>query len=62
MLIGYLGFDTLNELSPEIGIKNTNLARKMMDFAERKAGEENYTTAQDMAYLPGAALLRKVFK
>ena len=22
-----------------------------MDFAKRKAGEENYTTAQDMAYL-----------
>ena len=51
LLIGYLGFDTLNTYFKEMGLKNTNLARKMMDFAERRRGEENYTTAQDMAFL-----------
>ena len=34
-----------------MGLKNTNIARKMMDFKERRKGEENYTTAGDMAYL-----------
>lgn len=51
LLIDFLGFDTLNDYFKKIGLKNTNLSRKMMDFKERRAGEENYTTAQDMAYL-----------
>lgn len=51
VLIDYLGFDTLNAYFKKIGLKNTNIARNMMDFAERSEGEENYTTAEDMAYL-----------
>jgi len=51
VLIDYLGFDTLNAYFKKMGLKNTNLSRKMMDFAERSEGEENYTTARDMAYL-----------
>ena len=51
VLIDYLGFDTLNAYFKKMGLKNTNLARRMMDFRERREGEENYTTAQDMAYL-----------
>lgn len=51
MLIDRLGLDTLNSYFKKLGLKNTNLARKMMDFKERSEGEENYTTAQDMAYL-----------
>lgn len=51
VLIDYLGFDALNAYFRKIGLKNTNLARRMMDFAERRQGEENYTTARDMAYL-----------
>jgi len=51
VLIDYLGFDSLNAYFKKIGLKNTNLARKMMDFKERREGEENYTTAKDMAYL-----------
>lgn len=51
VLISHLGFDTLNEYFKKMGLKKTNLARKMMDFAERSAGEENYTTAVDMAFL-----------
>ena len=50
-LIDLLGFDTLNTYFTKIGLKNTNIARKMMDFEERKEGVENYTTAQDMAYI-----------
>ena len=51
ILIDYVGFDTLNTYFSKIGLKNTNIARKMMDFAERREGEENFTTAEDMAYL-----------
>jgi beta-lactamase class A len=50
-LIDFLGFDTLNAYFKKMGLKNTNIARKMMDFEERREGVENYTTAQDMAYL-----------
>ncbi len=51
LLIDFLGFDTLNAYFKKMGLKNTNIARKMMDFEERREGEENYTTAEDMAYL-----------
>ncbi|MCX5715199.1 MAG: class A beta-lactamase-related serine hydrolase, partial [Candidatus Omnitrophica bacterium] len=51
LLINLLGFDTLNSYFKKMGLKSTNLARKMMDFKERSEGEENYTTAQDMAFL-----------
>lgn len=50
-LIDLLGFDASNEYFKKMGLKNTNIARKMLDFEKRKDGEENYTTAQDMAYL-----------
>jgi len=50
-IIDLLGFDNLNAYFKKMGLKNTNIARNMMDFAERKEGEENYTTAGDMAYL-----------
>ena len=51
LLIGYLGFDVLNLYFHRLGLRHTNLSRKMMDFAQRKKGVENYTTAGDMAYL-----------
>ncbi len=51
VLIDFMGFDTLNTYFKKMGLKNTNIARKMMDFEERREGEENYTTAEDMAYL-----------
>ncbi|MDO9464385.1 MAG: serine hydrolase [bacterium] len=51
LLIDYIDFDTLNTYFKKIGLKNTNLARKMLDFKERKEGVENYTTAEDMAFL-----------
>ncbi len=51
LLIDFMGFDTLNAYFKKMGLKDTNLARKMMDFKERREGEENYTTAADMAGL-----------
>lgn len=51
MLIENMGFDELNRYFSKIGLKHTNLARKMMDFKLRKDGVENYTTAGDMAYI-----------
>lgn len=51
ILIDLLGFEALNGYFNRIGLRNTNLVRRMMDFEERKKGVENYTTARDMAYL-----------
>ncbi|TAM36682.1 serine hydrolase [bacterium] len=59
VLIDFLGLDTLNRYFKKMGLKNTNIARRMMDFVERRAGEENYTTAQDMAYLLEELYYRK---
>ena len=49
ILIDLLGFGYLNTLFAEMELENTNLARKMMYFKQRKKGMENYTTARDMA-------------
>ncbi|MFA5156605.1 MAG: serine hydrolase [Candidatus Omnitrophota bacterium] len=51
MLIGYMGFEPLNAYFRKLGLENTNLSRKMMDFKSRKAGVENYTSARDTAFL-----------
>jgi len=51
MLIGLMGIDNLNVSFKELGLKNTNLSRKMMDFTYREEGIENYTTAQDIAFI-----------
>ncbi len=51
MIIEYMGFDTLNEYFKKIGLKSTNISRKMIDFKQRRRGIENYTTAGDIAFL-----------
>lgn len=51
ILIDLLGFKAFNDYFIRLGLRNTNLVRRMMDFDERKEGRENYTTAEDMAYL-----------
>lgn len=51
MLIEYLGFDSLNNYFKKIGLNNTNIARKMMDFKSRRYGLENFSSAADLAYL-----------
>ena len=50
-LIDLLGFDALNEYFKKMGLRNTNISRKMLDYKGRRAGLENYTTASDMAYI-----------
>lgn len=49
MLIDLLGFDYLNRTFMEMGLQQTNLSRKMMDFRSRDKGIENYTSAREMA-------------
>lgn len=49
ILISRMGMDTLNKYFDRMGLKHTNLSRKMMDFKARKNGIENYTSAGDMA-------------
>lgn len=51
ILIDWMGRDTLNAYFGKLGLRNTNLSRKMMAFADRRGGKENYTTAEDMAYI-----------
>lgn len=51
MLIDYFGFDLFNSYFKKMGLHNTNIARKMMDFKKRKEGLENFTSAGDLAYL-----------
>lgn len=57
MLVDLLGFGYINQKFLEFGLKNTDLRRGVMDLQWRRAGIENYTTAEDMAYL-----LRKIYK
>ncbi|MFA5117057.1 MAG: serine hydrolase [Candidatus Omnitrophota bacterium] len=51
MLIDLLGFNYLNDTFKKLGLKNTNIVRKMMDFKSRKRGRENFTTAADLAFM-----------
>ena len=51
MLISMLGFDYLNTMFHKMGLSETNLSRKMMDFSLRRQGVDNYTTAEEMASL-----------
>lgn len=56
-VIDLLGFDYINGKNSELGLKDTVLKRKMMDFQSRERGIENYTTTSDIAYL-----LEKIYK
>ncbi|MDD5130342.1 MAG: class A beta-lactamase-related serine hydrolase [Candidatus Omnitrophica bacterium] len=51
MLTSMLGVDYLNNVFNSLGLRNTNLSRRIADFYSRDRGIENYTTAQDMALL-----------
>lgn len=51
VLIDRLGFAYLNNCFKKLGLKNTNISRKIMDFKERKEGRENFTTSSDTAFL-----------
>ena len=51
VLIDLVGFEPVNRLAAELGLKATALQRKMLDFAAAKAGRQNYTSAADMSRL-----------
>ena len=51
ILIDRFGMDAVNTAMRNFGLPATVLQRKMMDFAAAKAGRENLTTPQDMAFL-----------
>ena len=51
IIIDLLGFDYLNQAFKALGLENTNISRKMMDFKSRREGIENYTDCQDLAYI-----------
>jgi beta-lactamase class A len=57
MLIELLDFDYLNNSFKKLGLKYTNLKRKMMDFSRRRQGVENFTTAAEMS-----AILEKFYR
>jgi len=51
ILTNKLGIAYLNNYFISLGLANTNLSRKIADFGTRDRGIENYTTAEDMAYI-----------
>ena len=51
MLIQLLGMDAINTLARRLGCGDTFLGRKMMDFAARDAGKDNFTSPTDMNIL-----------
>ncbi len=51
MLIDRIGIKNLNKIFKDLGLKNTNIDRFVMDLSARDKGIENYTTAEDMSLL-----------
>lgn len=51
LLIDRIGFDKVNALARNLGLKHTTLNRHMLDFQARARGEDNYTCASDMVTL-----------
>lgn len=47
-VIELLGFDSINRCCKDLGLMETALNRKMMDFEAGAQGRENYTTSSDM--------------
>ena len=56
-IIDILGFGYINSFFVNIGLKDTSIRRKMMDFLSRRRGIENYTSSRDMAYV-----LKRIYK
>jgi len=61
ILIDRLGFDYINQVFEELGLEKTRLNRKMIDFAARDQGVENYTTAAEMTGLLDRIYHRRCF-
>ncbi|MGI6129114.1 MAG: serine hydrolase [bacterium] len=50
-LIDLVGMEHVNLFLRDLGLKHTVLQRKMMDSAAAKAGQDNFTSAEDMGLL-----------
>lgn len=51
VLIDYMGLEKLNQYFKKIGLTETKIQRKMMDFVQMERGYDNITTAREMAAL-----------
>lgn len=51
VLLDLVGMETTNQTMSRLGLGQTRLERRFMDFAARQAGRDNWTTATDMALL-----------
>ncbi|GMA99821.1 serine hydrolase [Pelosinus sp. IPA-1] len=51
MLIDLVGMDSVNKTMKDLGLGQTVLRRRMMDFEAALAGKENDTSAADLAHL-----------
>lgn len=56
-----MGIDYLNSAFKEFGLKHTELLRRVADYKLRNQGVENYTTAEDMAFLLEKIYQRRLF-
>jgi beta-lactamase class A len=50
-LVDAVGMDAVNDLAAALGLEHTRLRRRMMDVAAAERGEDNTTSAADMAAL-----------
>ena len=57
MLVDALGFGYINQKFVQFGLKSTDLRRGVMELKWRDAGIENYTTAEEMAFI-----LEKIYR
>ena len=57
ILTNLVGIDYLNKVFNSLGLKHTNLSRRVADFSLRDQGVENYTTAEDISLL-----LEKIYR
>jgi beta-lactamase class A len=51
IVAGRVGFDRVNDLAAELGLRQTAMRRLMMDAGAVAAGRENHTSATDLAAL-----------
>ncbi|SMP54638.1 serine hydrolase [Anoxynatronum buryatiense] len=60
VLMDLLGMERINGLAAALGLKNTRLQRKMMDFESARQGRQNLTTSGDMVTLLELILQEKL--
>ena len=51
ILIDLLGMEEINKIGHDLGLKNTNLERKMMDSHAREKGLDNFTSSNEILKL-----------